>query len=988
MSVSDWKEWNLQRWNERLLNHFFRAADERASPVSVLLVTAEELARATGDLSANPEEVRAAFVDAVRSGVRRSESLLEDASDYQAWPGPPHWSTPPRFVAHLLFTCIAASESSDELGDEDRFVGRLRELTRNQLPEHSLQMLPRLWEHLSAWLRKNEGLYRLLVLPNPGGLTRIGYTVKLSFPDRRDQRQLSDLLDRAGLAGHEPPVGRVLSLVSAERRNFRSPFIAAFEEFRRVFESMNKHSVPRLAEHRFWAAVREAALRGRGQSGTDAVTVRFSLLGEEDEDRLILFAVSDELADNTAVSFSELPIQYGFWKYALVPKNSTALDAEQLDKVVRSTLEGELCLSAISGLVDQGLLPFISAPHGLLELVVGNEQLEEASVALVRETLAADLFRLIGHRSSRASIYQGWVQIAHPKLRTLSLEEVEGTTLARTWLLQQSLTPTVCHFVGGVRADDGWLGVAEVLPSIVAPGASGVVLECSSGASSLTKVGQETWTLPCKDIVGQCAIVVTLDGQEERRRPILFHPAPASETFKAAADPDAWIVEGIRGTSTLADQSILADVSSGHDFAPHCERSAFLGRDVGVFTSHADSAAWRITRFANKLLATRANIRGEDAIPRQQVENSNARRRWRKMLLDSIADASDPQFDEARRLIRGRAFNHDLERISVEQTVPELASIRLATPISLVDRLVRIIAGRAAKRAGIDWNEWTKFVERVLHVNGLMLHHVTRAWMEAGLIDVGSYARWRHRRVFARVPHLIAFQVGECLGATLSGLVLQSTFDEVRRSANRLGVLVEERFSISPLVPPTLAFRARSREALEAIAASCHLQLRWLNVAGLEISGADRHRGTSEPPQHYERTTRWLRWSLMSGDYPTITVEHHMRPDRPDYWTASQEGRRVWSYEFNVIRIWAARLLGEPAVATTGETSLEAHHAFVPLRAARVLSVLGAGLSGPVDGKYRYIVGTPQLRDFTLGVISRAFDPLRLVAEAAEQANG
>src|SRR5262249_20338449 len=160
-----------------------------------------------GDADADADEVRDAFVDAVRSGIRRSKSLLDDASDYQGWPGPPSWDFPPRFVAHLLFTCIAASESSDELGDEGSFVSRLRDLTHDQLPENSLQALPRLWENLAAWLDANGGRFRPLVLPNPGGLTRIGYTVKLAFPDRRDQRQLSDLLDRAGLAGHEPPVG-------------------------------------------------------------------------------------------------------------------------------------------------------------------------------------------------------------------------------------------------------------------------------------------------------------------------------------------------------------------------------------------------------------------------------------------------------------------------------------------------------------------------------------------------------------------------------------------------------------------------------------------------------------------------------------------------------------------------------------------------------------------------------------------------------------
>src|SRR5690348_8539225 len=120
--MNDWRRWSVQTWNERLLGHFFRSNDDRASPVVVLLVTADELARATRDASASADDARYAFVEAVRTGIRRSKSLLEDASDYQGWPAPPPAESPPRFVAHLLFTCIAASESSDDLGDEGSFV--------------------------------------------------------------------------------------------------------------------------------------------------------------------------------------------------------------------------------------------------------------------------------------------------------------------------------------------------------------------------------------------------------------------------------------------------------------------------------------------------------------------------------------------------------------------------------------------------------------------------------------------------------------------------------------------------------------------------------------------------------------------------------------------------------------------------------------------------------------------------------------------------
>jgi hypothetical protein len=114
-----------------------------------------------------------------------------------------------------------------------------------------------------------------------------------------------------------------------------------------------------------------------------------------------------------------------------------------------------------------------------------------------------------------------------------------------------------------------------------------------------------------------------------------------------------------------------------------------------------------------------------------------------------------------------------------------------------------------------------------------------------------------------------------------------------------------------------------------------------------------------------------------------VLVEHHMRRDRPDFWTASLDGRGIWSYDLNIARGWAAALLGEPLVSAQGEHFLDAHHAFLPLPLARVVSALGGGLSGPIDGKYRYVTGDPSaprvrsrprftgLRPFTLGCASR-----------------
>src|SRR5262245_27733596 len=105
--MTKWRHWQPSDWNISLLDHFFRKKEDLESPIINLLVTPDELARATGDRDAIPSDVRDAFVSSVVASIRRSGSLIKDASDYQLWPDPPVEGTIPRFVSHLLFTCIA-----------------------------------------------------------------------------------------------------------------------------------------------------------------------------------------------------------------------------------------------------------------------------------------------------------------------------------------------------------------------------------------------------------------------------------------------------------------------------------------------------------------------------------------------------------------------------------------------------------------------------------------------------------------------------------------------------------------------------------------------------------------------------------------------------------------------------------------------------------------------------------------------------------------
>jgi hypothetical protein len=276
-----------------------------------------------------------------------------------------------------------------------------------------------------------------------------------------------------------------------------------------------------------------------------------SLLCEEQDDRLAAVVVADKRTESADFGFAELPVAYGEWRFALVPKSIEILEPEQLGRMTCAALNGTLRLPRVSRHVEQGLLPFVVGTHGLLELAA-HEQLGEASVALVRDRMLADFLRLFGRgATTRPSSYDRWVQVHGLTLRTMSFTELGGTSLSRTWVLHESLFPPSIRIVGGVRADDGWLGAYEVLPRVVVPGASSVVLDGLAGRQALTRMDDD-WAFPPRDVAGEFGIIASLEDDVKNRRTIRFYVAPANEAFKTPSEPDAWIVEGTNGTVTLS----------------------------------------------------------------------------------------------------------------------------------------------------------------------------------------------------------------------------------------------------------------------------------------------------------------------------------------------------------------------------------------------------------------------------------------------------
>jgi hypothetical protein len=979
-----WRDWNLQAWNEQLLSHYFkRRPGDADTPVVALLATADELAAATGDAAADPFGVRGAFVKRVQDAIS-SSSLFDHASDYADWPAPPPEVRVPRFISHLIFTCIAASESSEELANEASYLKRLRDLCGSPIPDSTLQWLPTLWQNLAAWLNENARSYRQLRLPDQGSFARIGYSVRLAFPDRRDQMKLSDLLDAAGLLGQEPPVSKVIAIVAGARNEFtaRKAFLEAFDDFR---SSLAKHSLHsrEVTEHRFWSAVRAAT---RGRKASDRVWAgsgaQFQILCEEQDERLNPFVVADaSLPESTSVRALGLPVQFGPWHFAVVDAGNESATPLAAYDTARSLFAGERELPKLSALVHQGLVPFVPGDHGYLE-VAGYDQLEGADTALARSDLVDEILRRFGRKDakSRESRLAGWTELHGLALRRLTVEELDNTPLRNCWQLQDTVSKTRISFRGGVRAGDGWLGFREILPLVVCPDAIRLRIgQAGSDILSLERTDTEigTWQLPEVDYTGEHEIAAEwADGSSERTH-CRFNSISGAAVLRKPNEPQAWLSEAVGGTATLREEAPLTE-SPSQKVLMSVDRTVYLGPVVGQFVGGPEVAAWRISTFANTLTGVRCRHDLADETGFARVPEYSARRKWRRFLFNCKPGPLDADFRTVRSRIAQRAKSGSTPIVDVQAA--SLTPPRLGERVLIakgVERLMTALAAQAANRTGIPYAGWLRMIQRFLGQTGPSARHITRSWSEAGILDVAYFARWSNCSVFARAPQFVVFPTSDGLGGTLLGAVQTTVYRDVLKAAKSHRVAIEERAGPSASTPQTLTLRFESIEQVHALSKASAVGWKWLDLEFDKYVAQCSQIGIDQPPLNYEEFSAWKRWSLFPGEhgYDEVHFENCRRRGRPDYWRVRCGAYSVWSYSLNTARIWASTFLGRPALEDMEGRGLTAIYAYLPLPLARALTVVEGAAPG-IDhaGRYRYVAESQAISAGVCSAMEKAFD--------------
>lgn len=970
--MTNWKSWGLGRWNDRLLEHFFATDGPCASsPVSTLLVTAEELVRVVGESDATlGGEVRNAFVKAVLEETPANRELLQFTVDND--PRVNFCATvaavkPPIFV-YLIFTCLAAAESSDELGNESSYRQRLQKLSNGRCSGPTLDILPKLWTKFSAWLAlpENRRHYRSLILPPTNSHTLIGYSERLAFPHRKDQRQLAHVLQVDDLMGVVPPVGPVLAAVAHNVGSFSAGFRDAFREFQSLYVA--NPTSPKIFHHQFWSAVVDAALRGREDDNESAsISNRIDLVVSFDGEQLQLYLLSTD-ACRPPVGTRAVPLndQIGDWKISY-PDAAT----ESLHRGGERALDGSIRLGRISDGIRAGLLPLTHAWSDYMVVADDPEELAQAKRALVRADRLDDAIRIFGGRSDGCGMADGkWLVVERMDFKR---RPPSDHPFSRLRSMQTRIPINRLFLVGGIPCDDGYLGFKEVLPSVRSPG-SRVTMHTKSDVYECGRIG-DLWYLPAGQLNGEVKFVSWEHGEQQATLSAHFVSHANSENYKSPKSPEALLIEGARGCVPWSDSPSYSSTDGQDDLGLKTGCVTLLGRNIGEFVNNVADAAWVVTKTGNgssRIVMADSPVGGLP--PEQKLESKSDCRAWSRMLERSEGDFADLQLSAQRsavhHIIATRAplpIRTGAARCSApkpyERKTPPRPEILLP--------FIAAVAARASDRSGLPMSEWREMATRMLGLNRKAhgssndsIDAMTRCWIEAGLLDMGISIRWRSRAIFATRPKLVLFKNGKIISAAVVGLTLPATMKTLCADALNHGAAIEPKSSPCRLVPETHTFISEDIEVFERVAEKNRIKLEWLRTSpGAEIKWAERDR---HHPSNYELRYKTDSWSL-SGVRSSTTLLTHARDDLPTAWSVEGAPER-WSYDRNIARLHACAHAGLEPLLAKGAVEIEAKHCYLPLSLARFAAITGPILPGPETTEYAgqghiYAFGTASLRD-------------------------
>lgn len=461
-------------WEALLVAHYLRSDGPFGStPLQSLDATPVELANATSFDGLDPENAKRSFLRSFGPNVTRHvlRTAVVPRTLSAAVPG---------YFRYLVLSALVPTLSPQETSTRD-FRERLGELLGLNGPLSDVGGLPVLWQRLSSWCdgrRADAQPYRRIVLPDPGHMTLIGYSVRLAFPSWRDRDRLTRDVERIGPARLEGPRDVIAFLKHTfDYGAYSASMKSAFGDFYERFQSGERL----LSHHRFWRLLRDVRAQVEKTDGArkSAHVARLVLcFGVDDYDLSMEFTVVLRPTPESAVT-----------------PESEALRIEGSVEHVLHELESfcprlRYAWREVEQSVASGILLFTEENWGQWLLTKPSEIRGARVFAVVRGDIARrrDLpkvtWRAAGGEWLFSALDPGAIELLLPRIdRRSAGREDELATL---------------EVIGGVQSGNVYLGRPRTLPGIRATASSRISIVpvgAIRGCMGIEAAGADTWEL-------------------------------------------------------------------------------------------------------------------------------------------------------------------------------------------------------------------------------------------------------------------------------------------------------------------------------------------------------------------------------------------------------------------------------------------------------------------------------------------------------------
>lgn len=411
----------LEDWEAALTRHFLMISDE-VGAIRSFDVCAETLAIAIDALETPHDRI----VDAFRSAMTRNKPALYEALEQGCVSETPN-SDSPGYFCYLVLTIYVDSQIEHDSHGETEFRPKLAAFLGVDRSFSNLAGVNVMWERLRDWLDdriQKSDPFRPLILPPKDGWKQIGYSLRLSFPSRRDRTFLGHFLDsNPGVAEDEQKMLRLLrNLVNKTQA---SPGLEhAFDEFFIAYSGGQRA----LGDHRFWKLLQDVA---KSRSVTLTKTLALEIYPDED----------------------------GTPRFALEEFDSGS------QRGVLDTLQeaaAEICKGGPSNLRRSTEIGFI-----LFERIGNSRWSAVPSIEMCRGTIKVGLSQAlsaaIGDRMGPFQASGDWTLTINP----VAVAKAEDALRRFLPQVGEQRAVTQAVLVDGVRTGHHWLGRRSTLPSVV-----------------------------------------------------------------------------------------------------------------------------------------------------------------------------------------------------------------------------------------------------------------------------------------------------------------------------------------------------------------------------------------------------------------------------------------------------------------------------------------------------------------------------------------